>query len=171
MGDCACVYKCFYGFLCLRLRFLVFVRTQGLRLRFTVSVWTLVLALAFLSVCIDSSSSACVPQCLCEFLCLRVHFLVFVWTQGLRLRFAVLVWTPVLTLSFLSIYVDSRLAPLALLNVCMDKHLETTFVLVFLNVCMVCFVCSCVWQCLYGLLCPRLCFSVSTTTITTTFYL
>ena len=60
---CACVSQCFYGLLCLRLRFLVFVRTQGLCMRFSVFVWSLVFALVFRSVCMDSFVWACVSQC------------------------------------------------------------------------------------------------------------
>ena len=91
--------QCLYGLLCLRLGFSVFV-------------WTLILALAFLSVCMDSCACACISQCLYGLLCLR--FSVFLWTLVLVflsffmdscLCFSVFVWTPVL--KFLSVCMDS----------------------------------------------------------------
>ena len=51
-----------------------------LALVFLSVLWTLVLALMFLSVCMDSSACACVSQCLYGLLCLCLCFLVFVWT-------------------------------------------------------------------------------------------
>ena len=58
-----------------------------MRLCFSVFVWTLVLVLVFLSVCMDSCACAWVSQCLYSFLCLRLCFLVFVWTLVLALVF------------------------------------------------------------------------------------
>ena len=69
---CACVSQCFYGLLCLRLRFLVCVRTQCLCMRFSVFVWSLVFALVFRSVCMDSFVWACGSQCLYGWLRLRL---------------------------------------------------------------------------------------------------
>ena len=44
------------------------------------SVWTLVVELAFLSVCMDSCAYASVSQCLFGLLCLSLRFSVSVWT-------------------------------------------------------------------------------------------
>ena len=67
---CACVSQCFYGLLCLRLRLSVFVWTVVLaHAFFSVCMDSWVIALAFLSVCIDSCACACVSQCLYAFLC------------------------------------------------------------------------------------------------------
>ena len=49
-----------------------------LRFWFSVFVWTLVLVLVFLNVCMDSCACACVSQCLYGLLCLRLRFSVFV---------------------------------------------------------------------------------------------
>ena len=49
-----------------------------MRLRFSVFVWTIVRALAFLSVCMDSCTCACVSHCLYE--------LTFVFSQCLNER-------------------------------------------------------------------------------------
>ena len=63
---CACVSPCLHGLLCLRLRFSrqCLYGLLCLSLRFSVFVWTLVFALAFLSVYLDSCSYTCVSQCL-----------------------------------------------------------------------------------------------------------
>ena len=56
MNSCACVCQFLYGISCLHFRFVVFV-------------WTFVLALVLLNVCMDSRTSAFVCQCLYELLC------------------------------------------------------------------------------------------------------
>ena len=101
----------------------VCINSCALRLRFSVFVWTL--ALAFISVCVDSYA-------------LSLRFSVFVWTLALPLRFSVFVWT--IALAFVWILV------LAFLNVCMNPSL--VLVLAFLSVCMDS--CACVCQSLYG---------------------
>ena len=45
------------------------------------------LALVFLSVCMDSCACACVSQCLYGLLYLRLCFSVFVWTRALAHAF------------------------------------------------------------------------------------
>ena len=96
------------------------------------------LALAFLSVCMDSC--ACVSQCLYGLLCLRLDFSVFVWTL-------------VLMLGFLSVCVDFCNSACALVSKsCMDSCPCTgvsffsvcvlVLALTFLNVCILCFACS-----------------------------
>ena len=69
-GILACVSQCLYGILCFLLGFSVFV-------------WTIVLALAFLSVCMDSCGCAYVSQCLYGLLCLRFRFSVFLLIPAL----------------------------------------------------------------------------------------
>ena len=159
--------RVFHGLLCSRLCLLVFVRTQELRLRFSVFVWTLFLALVFRSVWMDSCALACVSQCLYWLLylrlCLRLRFLVFVRTEGFSqylqgllcfcLRFAVAVWTLVLALAFFSICMDSYACarvPQLLYWLSVRLHVS-----VFLESC----ACACVSQSLFRLLCLRLRFS------------
>ena len=102
-----------------------------------VFVWTLVLALGFLSVCMDSYTCACVSQCLYGLLYLRLYFSVFVWT---------------LVLALLSFFMDSC--------ACVSQFFYG-LVLVFLSVCMDSCVFACVSQFLYGpLLRLRMRFSV-----------
>ena len=101
---------------------------------FSVFIWTLVLALVFLSVCMDSCACSCVSQCLYGLLCVHLCFSVFIWTLVLALaflsvcmdscactcvsqclygllclllRFSAFVWTLVHALVFLSVYMDS----------------------------------------------------------------
>ena len=124
---CNCLSQCLYELLCLRLRFSVFV-------------WTLVLAIAFLNVCMDSCACACLSQCLHGLLCLCLRFSVFVWTL-------------VLTLGFLSVCVDFCNSACALVSKsCMDSCSCTgvsffsvcvlVLALTFLSVCIFCFACS-----------------------------
>ena len=64
MDSCACAYvsQWLYGLLCLHLRFSVFI-------------WTLVLALAFLGVYMDSCSCSCACACVtdCQALVISSH--------------------------------------------------------------------------------------------------
>ena len=134
---------------------------------------SLVLALTFLSVCIDSCACACVCQCLYGILWLFLRFSVFVRTlvlRGgflsvcinssacacvsqclygllcLRLRFSVFVWTLALAFAFLSVCMDSCACVLRF------KHNSEA------HYC----TCVCVSQCCYGLLCLRLRFCGTT---------
>ena len=143
MHSCVETYvsQCLYGFFCLRLCFSVFV-------------WTLVLALALLSICVDC--------CLCAFLSLCIYGLLFFAYVShsmygllcLRFRFSVFVWTLVSALVLRSLCMDG----------CVCASVFSVFVwtlvlcLRFPGFCMDCCSCGCVSQCLYGLLC--LCFSV-----------
>ena len=93
MDSCAfaCVSQCLYGPACA----CASQRLYGLlrlRLCFSVFVWTLVLALAFLCVCMDS----------CQ-LCLRFSVVL---TLVLRLCFSVFVWTPLCLPQRFSVFVS-----------------------------------------------------------------
>ena len=119
--------------------------TTKQNLRFSVLLWTLVLA--FLRVCMDSYACACVPQCLYGPLCLMTH-------------------------AFLSVCMDScTCVPqclYGLLYLCSSVFVWT-LVLVFLSVCMDS--CTCVSQCLCGPLCLRLvCLLLSSSPVKTSPY-
>ena len=79
MDSCACARKflsIFYGVLCFRLRFQC---SMGSCARACVSVWTLVLASAFLSVCMDlllafAFRNVCMESCACAFVALKGEY-------------------------------------------------------------------------------------------------
>ena len=101
------------------------------------------LALVFLSVCMDSCACACFSHCLYGLLCFRLCFSVFVWT-GLCLRFSAFVWTLVLAFVFLSVCMDScacacvslRLYGLLSVVPAILSCIDSCTALVFLSVCM-----------------------------------
>ena len=115
------------------------------------------LALGFISVCMYSCVCACVSQCLYELLCFHLRFPVFVWTLVLALVFLTVLKSFALVLAFLGVHVDSWG-----LRLRFSMFVVWTLVLAleFSSVCMNSCACICVFQCLYGLLCLRLCFSL-----------
>ena len=116
-------------------------------LRFSVFMRTLVLALAFLSVCMDFCACACVSHCFYGLQCLCLCFSVFIWTLVLvlaflsvcmnsracisqcfygllclRLHFSVFAWTLVFAMRFLEfVWTLVLLVVLVFISVCMNS--------------------------------------------------
>ena len=103
----------------------MFVRTQGLRLRFSVFVWTLFCALRFRSVCIDYCACACVSQSLHRLLWFAYVSQSLHGLLCFRLRFSVFSWTLVFALAFLCVCMDFCLC--ACVSLCLYKLLCLRF--------------------------------------------